>query len=309
MTKRFLKLNLDTDEAEFLACSYPYAFCVLSVIAMRARRTSGLSDGLIIGDAIIGSFDLPGLSRQNFRTALQKLQELGYIKIVSNGKSFFGREKSTIKITIKSMLINICSSSIYDINKDLNNQQINQRLTNSQPTANHKQEGIRKNEKEKKGEYPQTPFSFSSKTEEGEKKAKIKLKEFVSVTQEEHDQLLSTHGKEFLEKMLNALNAHKGSTGKKYESDFYTMSEGGWVVDRVTKDLLFKGKEGSSVTSEDIAKRFAESLSDPKCRAELLHSGLEISFPGTARSPIYLAYSEKGFKEQLDGIIRKLGIK
>jgi hypothetical protein len=37
--------------------------------------------------------------------------------------------------------------------------------------------------------------------------------------------------------MLDALDAYKGSSGKKYDSDFHTMKQGGWVVTRVKKDL------------------------------------------------------------------------
>lgn len=141
MCKRFLKLNLDNDEAEFLALKHPNAFILLFFIAKRARRTSGQADGLIIGDALIGSSDLePGMSRQNFRTALNKLVEFGYIKIVSNGKRFFERQKSTIKLTITGMLVNICKSTVFDINSEDVNQLTNQRLTNDQPTTNHKQE-------------------------------------------------------------------------------------------------------------------------------------------------------------------------
>lgn len=144
MCEKFIKLNT-TDEknhsGDWLALNYPNAFILLYFIARRARRTSGSIDGLIVGDALISSTDFePGLSRQNFRTAIEKLVEFGYIKIVSNGKRFFERQKSTIKITITGMLVNLCDTRIWDINSDDGNQRINQRVTNDQPTGNHKQE-------------------------------------------------------------------------------------------------------------------------------------------------------------------------
>jgi hypothetical protein len=143
MSERFIKLY-PSDELQWLLINHANAFILLSLIALRARRQNGNPDGLIIGDALIGSDDLkPGMSRQNFRTALEKLVEFGYIKIISNGKKLFVDRKSTIKVTIKGMLVNLVKSTIYDINPENGNQQANQRLTNDQPTGNHKQEGIR----------------------------------------------------------------------------------------------------------------------------------------------------------------------
>lgn len=145
MCNRFLKLNLDNEESDFLAINHPNAFILLFHIAKRARRVSGNKDGLIIGDALIGSNDLsPGMSRQNFRTALDRLVEFGYVQIVYNGKKFIKREKSTINLTIKGTLVNLCNSKIWDINIESTNHQSNQQLTNDQPTANHEQEGIRR---------------------------------------------------------------------------------------------------------------------------------------------------------------------
>src|ERR1700743_1590265 len=142
MSERFIKF-IPSEESSWLLINYPLAFLLLTEIAKRARRQNGHPDGLIIGDAIIGANDLiPAISRQNFRTALDKLVEFKYVRIISNGKEFFEREKSTIKVTIKSHLLNLCSTAIYDINGEDGNQHFNHRPTNSQPTANHKQEGL-----------------------------------------------------------------------------------------------------------------------------------------------------------------------
>jgi hypothetical protein len=137
-----------SEKAEWLRRHYPNAFLLLSLIAERARRESGHPDGLIIGDAMTGDPEEAGLKRQPYRTAIEKLQEFKIIKIISNGKKFFEREKSTIKITIRGFLVNLIDSGIWDINPKPFNQPINQRATNEQPTSNHKEEGTRKNKKE-----------------------------------------------------------------------------------------------------------------------------------------------------------------
>lgn len=142
--ERFIKF-IPSEESQWLLLNHGNAFVLLALIATRARRYNGHPDGLIIGDVLIGSSDLePGMSRQNFRTALNKLVEYGYVEIIANGKTFLKREKSTIKVTIKGMLVNLVKSTIYDINPESSNQHINQRLTNDQPTTNHKQERKRK---------------------------------------------------------------------------------------------------------------------------------------------------------------------
>lgn len=232
MSERFLKLNTEDEKnhpGDWLATKYPNAFILLYFIARRARRNNGHLDGLIIGDALISSTDFePGMTRQNFRTAIEKLVEFGYIKIVSNGKKLLLDRKSTIKVTITGMLVNLSDTSIWDINSDDDNHRSNQRPTNDQPTTNHKQDRIRKKKKEKEV-LPQTPpLPILSK---------IKFREFVELTQVEYDSLLAKNGQEFLNLMLDALDSYKGSSGKKYDSDFHTMKQGGWVVSRVKKDL------------------------------------------------------------------------
>ncbi len=136
------------EDSSFLRQNHPNAFLLLSLIAERARRYANLPDGLQVGDAILGDYQAAGLSRQQYRTALDTLVELGYIDIIYNGKTFLKREKSTIKITITGTLVNLKDSRIWDINSEDINQRINQRATNEQPTSNHKQERTIKNKKE-----------------------------------------------------------------------------------------------------------------------------------------------------------------
>ena len=247
---RFIKF-IPSDESMDLVRKYPNAFVLLTIIAERARRENGRPDGLIAGDALIDSCDLePGLSRQNFRTALAKLVELGQVEIIDNGKGFLKknekREKSTIKVTIKGMLVNLCSSTIYDINSEEANQRSNQQLTNDQPTANHKEERRRKKKKEKE-DLPIAPSL-----------PKIKFRELVELTQVQHDSLLAQNGKEFCDRMFDKSDAYQGSTGKKYDSDYHTMTKGGWVYKSVKKEMEEETlKRGASTTQQNDAHQAA----------------------------------------------------
>jgi|GEM_PF-3542716 hypothetical protein len=138
-TRRFIKLVI-SDRTQWLLEHYPNAMLLLMQIAIRARRTPNSPDGLEVGDAILGDHKKSGLTRQKYRTALEKLIEFNFIEIIYNGKKFLKRQKSTIKITITGTLVNLKDSSVFDINPELDNQHVNQLATNEQPTSNHKQE-------------------------------------------------------------------------------------------------------------------------------------------------------------------------
>jgi len=152
---------LRSEKAIFLLSHHPLAFALLTYIAMHARRYNDHPDGLIIGDALVGFTSMPGLSRQNFRTALEKLTNDNLIKIVSNGRNWWGREKSTIKVTINSHLVNLCDTSIYDINSEDGNHQSNHPVTIDQPSTNHKQERTRTKELKEQQQTP-TPLPVES---------------------------------------------------------------------------------------------------------------------------------------------------
>ena len=60
---------------------------------------------------------------------------------------------------------------------------------------------------------------------------KIHFAEFVSMTNAEYDKLVSTYGKEFADQCITDLDNYKGSSGKKYKSDYRAILS--WVVDKV----------------------------------------------------------------------------
>jgi len=113
------------------------AFMLFTQIALRARRTDIFNiSGLNPGEALVGDYRRIGLTRQNYRTALNKLEKWKFI---------------TFKTTNKGTVATICNNAIYDINISDANQQVNQRLTNSQPTGNH-QLTTNKNDKKEKND-------------------------------------------------------------------------------------------------------------------------------------------------------------
>ena len=64
---------------------------------------------------------------------------------------------------------------------------------------------------------------------------KIHFAEFVTMTNAEYEKLINTYGKNFVDQCIKALDNYKGSSGKKYRSDYRAILS--WVVDKVKKDV------------------------------------------------------------------------
>lgn len=67
-----------------------------------------------------------------------------------------------------------------------------------------------------------------------EEAKKNKYADFVSLTEEEYKKLESEHGSKNTLIFVNILNNYKGSTGKKYKSDYLTILN--WVIDKAKKE-------------------------------------------------------------------------
>lgn len=63
---------------------------------------------------------------------------------------------------------------------------------------------------------------------------KIHFAEFVTMTNAEYEKLVSTYSKKFADQCIKTLDNYKGSSGKKYRSDYRAILS--WVVDKVQKD-------------------------------------------------------------------------
>jgi hypothetical protein len=114
-TKGFVQLNRSED-AEQLLARYPKAFCLLTLIAIRARRDSEPCKWTKLkqGQAMLGDHKSCGLSEQEYRTAKKQLSAAGL---------------ATFSATNKGTIATLCSSSVYNINAEKDNEQINKQAT------------------------------------------------------------------------------------------------------------------------------------------------------------------------------------
>ena len=97
------------------------------------------------------------------------------------------------------------------------------------------------------------------------KEEKKKFGEFVAMTNAEYEKLVSTHGEKFTKKCIEVLDNYKGSSGKKYKSDYRAILS--WVVDKVKTTPTTKtipewyGKEiEENPATEDEFEKFMKEL-------------------------------------------------
>ena len=82
-----------------------------------------------------------------------------------------------------------------------------------------------------------------------EQEEKIHFAEFVSMTNAEYEKLVSTYGKDFADQCIIILDNYKGSSGKKYKSDYRAILN--WVVDKVNENKSKKqNKKNEKVSFE-----------------------------------------------------------
>ncbi|NKQ20646.1 phage replisome organizer N-terminal domain-containing protein [Brevibacillus laterosporus] len=99
------------------------------------------------------------------------------------------------------------------------------------------------------------PSSNSSKRKE---KPKKKYAEFVSMTEEEYEKLVSKHGKSLTEKMIEKLDNYKGAKGKKYKSDYRAILN--WVEEKVLSEQPKGGKANDvGALSPDRAEQYRKA--------------------------------------------------
>jgi len=76
------------------------------------------------------------------------------------------------------------------------------------------------------------------------------------MTEEEYQKLITEYGNEAVKKMIGILDNYKGSSGKKYKSDYRAILS--WVVNEVKKTNPGIIQQGSSSETEESGNPFAK---------------------------------------------------
>lgn len=120
----------------------------------------------------------------------------------------------------KSRLISILSWHEYQSDEHQDEQQLNNKRTTTEQQVN-----TNKNVKNVKNKRTKEIKDIIPK---------INFSEFVSLTEEEHQKLIAEHGEPKTTRMIGILNNYKGSSGKKYKSDYLAILN--WVIKRVEEE-------------------------------------------------------------------------
>lgn len=72
---------------------------------------------------------------------------------------------------------------------------------------------------------------------------KIQYAEFVKLSEDEFQRLVTKYGDEKTARMIEVLDNYKGSSGKKYKSDYRAILN--WVASKVEQEFKQKPKEVS----------------------------------------------------------------
>jgi hypothetical protein len=152
--ERFIKF-IDSEESDYLLTYKPKAFLLLTHIAKRVRICDS-SNGLKRGEAFIGDHESYQLTRQEYRTALEVLIERKHllkIETCRSRKKFATTEikkcnqtsttETTTETTTVGTKVRLISSTVYDLNLNIdnhrNNHQDNQTSTTEVKKINHEQ--------------------------------------------------------------------------------------------------------------------------------------------------------------------------
>ena len=84
----------------------------------------------------------------------------------------------------------------------------------------------------------------------------VQWAENVTMTNDEHDKLLDAYGPADTARLIEILDNYKGSTGKRYKSDYRAILS--WVVDRLEEDRRKAGKHGCQGASDSFSALVAE---------------------------------------------------
>lgn len=154
-----------------------------------------------------------------------------------------------------------------------NNQSVSKTTENNMNNHIH----IHNNHLENKKDNNRGMGEEEEKEETFKNAKKVHFAEFVTMTNAEYEELVSTYGREFADQCIEKLDNYKGSSGKIYKNDYRAIKN--WVVDIVHATFknvpvwLEKKQEGKSLSSEeqremdDLLKSFdKEEMSNVKSK-------------------------------------------
>ncbi len=319
MCDSFVKL-MKSEETYSLQRNYPNAFLLLSFIVRWIRQNDCPNLDLNSGEMFISDYRDSGIeSRQKYRTALEKLVELGHISIIEASTCI------TKSITKRGTKVNLLSSSVYNVFQNDDNQAHNQVAT-KQATKSITKQFSSQNEEMQPSEQPsEQPIIIKKERNKKEEREKVRVRpvfsidsseekiyikmpdrELVKITQKEYDSLANNPevGKEMLEDMLDMLDSFKGSSGKEYFSDFHVLKKGGWVRKKYQEEKL-KSKKAPLGNREKVLEKFKNNEISNGYECFITEEMIAFQcLGGPTYYPVH--FKTTGFDDQLQNVLYKI---
>lgn len=190
----------------------------------------------------------------------------GVSKSVVN--NFFSMLEKDSMITIENETvttrITVCNYDTYQQTENAfkTEEERNENATKTQQSTIKERKEYKEREEYKKEDsknefLPISAQSQNSIPDKKPKEKKIQFLEFVSLSNAEHEKLIKDFGGPDTNELISILNNYKGSSGKKYKSDYLAIRN--WVVDRLKekriKEINYeKSRRGNQPTAKDITE-------------------------------------------------------
>lgn len=203
------------------------------------------------------------LSRDCQDSCIKKLKQMGIIEVVTMGTP----GQASIRRYFRLNIIEI--AKIIESDEVTDNLRVSRKLTCGKATGRPAEKPqlphiYNKNNNKLKDKTPPNPLkgepvgdvSLPDKKPEKEKPEKLQTRENVTLSPDEQSKLTAEYGEPKLNQMLDILDAYKGSTGKRYKSDYHTLLPAGWVHKRwleqkgsVLSPTIAKHRQGSKLVT------------------------------------------------------------
>lgn len=164
-------------------------------------------------------------------------------KFKTDKKGFYFNERMEIEITKKkkyseSRARNRSNSNKKTNKKDKTYEKDMKNICNSYE-EHMENENINKNINKKN-------IKKDKSVREEKKEEKLSYAEFVNMSKTEYQKLINSYGEKFTQECINTLDNYKGSSGKKYKSDYRAILS--WVVNEVKKRVKVEPQESNEPT-------------------------------------------------------------
>lgn len=308
MSNGFIKLPRSLlTSPEWLDLSYEYRHIFMTILVHMAykpitQNNHGIMMDLQVGELMTTYRNLaklchdPKIDRNMVDRALKRLNELGFSRHEQKTRQN-PSQNSSQKMRQEKTIITVTEPRICELLKLQSESENESELKSENVKKRDIKEEYRNKKKKEKNE----------KKEKFDSVEKTTYRPLVTLYPHEYEALLSKHGIDFLNEMMDILNSYKGRSGKIYQSDYFAMDSGSWVVKETEKQLSKKEKSPETIR-EKMLKVKQEFFSDHYQIEVGANDVAIVSLVGQS-SPMVFKFHDQGFETVFMHELKRRGFK